>query len=308
MGAVAGSGGGRRRRWWLALLLNLILFPTGYAYAGARWLAAIAVVLALLIAVLVMAWTYAYPPGFFGLGMGFQLVAGSTFGAAVGIHAAWLARKAALPRGSAWKRSAINLSFWLALIGGALALRMLLPVSTYSMASSSMEPSLRVGDIVAVRGMQARCGGARPVPGDVVVYRRPGGSSAHYMGRVVAGPGQSIALQDGRVLVDGEAVAIDQVDEITLAAPGLGFIRKATRMRETLRSGASYNTLDLGPGRDLDTIPLRRLTGTEWFVLGDNRDNSADSRVVGPIASEDICGIALRILQSEDKSRVGAKP
>jgi signal peptidase I len=62
-----------------------------------------------------------------------------------------------------------------------------------------------------------------------------------------------------------------------------------------------------GPGQ---VVPGRRqpLGTDQWFVLGDNRGASVDSRTVGPVPTKDICGVAVRILMSERADRIGAKP
>jgi signal peptidase I len=166
-----------------------------------------------------------------------------------------------------------------------------------------MAPTLREGDILAVNGARAHCEGPEPRPGDVVLYRRDGRSEV-FIYRLVAGPGQTVEMQDGQLIVDGRPVVRDGVGQEAIEFRP----RPATVVEEILAGGARYRTLDQGPGGMLDTVPPTRVPDAAWYGLGDNRDNSADSRVNGPVARRDICGTVFRIISSQDKSHVGAKP
>ena len=78
--------------------------------------------------------------------------------------------------------------------------------------------------------------------------------------------------------------------------------------RETLPGGRSYETLDLAPDAEFDNFGPFTVPAGAWFVLGDNRDNSLDSRAQGPVAQKDVCGVVTKILKSTDVARVGARP
>lgn len=299
---------GRPRRWWLAMLLNLLTPPAGYAYVGAWRLAGGLLIVLLVGPVALMAWTFARPPGIYGWDV--PAIAAWSWAPLVALaaHAAWLSRHATAPSGARWAHGGLYVAIGLTpyLIGGGL--RALSPQSTYSAASASMEPSLRMGDILGVRGARIVCGLARPRAGDVVVYRRSGQGDVSYMHRAVAGPGQTVAMEAGRLLIDGVRVRTEAPVAVRIPIPGSDGDQPATIVREVLANGASYATFDFGPDGMLDNMSPRRLGPGEWFMLGDSRDNALDSRAVGPISSRSICGIADRILQAKDKSRVGAKP
>jgi len=79
-------------------------------------------------------------------------------------------------------------------------------------------------------------------------------------------------------------------------------------VEETLPDGARYRTLDMGRDTDLDDVAPLRVPTDSWYVLGDNRDNAADSRFNGPAPGRTLCGVAFRIIFSQDKSHVGARP
>lgn len=292
----------RPRWWWAALLLNAFLPPAGYAYLG-RWKSVLAVlVIATLAAIGLTEWSLARPPGFYGASPSQLVLMGWTLTIAFGAHAALLARRSAPKHGSRLVHALTYVGVALALLCVALVLRAFWPRSVYSTASDAMSPSLIKGDVVAVDGARAICGTATPKPGDIVVFRR-GTSPVRYMHRIVAGPGQTVSLAAGRLLIDGKPVAVRQLGTVSH-----GYAGPATIYQERLANGATYLTYDLGPAGDLDNISPVKVPAGAWYELGDNRDNAADSRVYGSVQGRDICGVATRIVFSKDKARVGARP
>lgn len=120
----------------------------------------------------------------------------------------------------------------------------------------SMEPGLRDGDRVAVLSTGFRRGG--PDAGDVVLLRDPERPHLDTVKRVVAVPGEQVCLRGGRVYVDGRALREPYV------APG--------EHGRVVEEGA----WSLGPH--------------DYFVLGDHRDGSRDSRAYGPVRRERLIG------------------
>ncbi len=145
-------------------------------------------------------------------------------------------------------------------LGVALAVLVkVLAFQFFAVPSASMTPTLQVGDRILVQKYNLGTGRLRP--GDVVVFRRPPTDHvdtdiAHVVKRIVALPGQVVGSQDGHLLVDGQPVA-----------------------EPYLPAGTA--TTDVAT----QTIPAG-----EYFVMGDNRQDSYDSRAFGPISDRLVVG------------------
>lgn len=293
----------RPRRWWIALLLNAVFPPVGYAYAGAWKMVAATVVVLMAGAVALNEWTLAAPPGVYRFGLQGLIVGAAIVAALLGLHAAWLAYRAPPKGGRPSKLILLYVAPWAVLVIGNMLYGSYGRHPTYSMASASMEPTLKAGDIVMVEGARAECGRADVKVGDVVVFRRPG-TAAPYMHRVVAGPGQTVAMQEGRLVIDGKPVARRALGSV--ARPNTPL--RVTEFEETLPNGVRHRIYDLGPAGDLDQMAATTVPAGSWYLMGDNRDNAADSRVDGPAPGRDICAVALKTVYAKDQSRVGRRP
>ena len=175
-----------------------------------------------------------------------------------------------------------------------------IPRATYSMVSEHMLPTLEKGDIIGGDRWKGECGKTRPEPGQIVFFRRQG---VIYAARVIAGPGQTVAMKAGRLTIDGQPVKTELAGVYDITLPG-GDVASQSVFRETLANGASYRTLDFGPDGMLDTVQPTRVEGG-WFVLGDSRDNAADSRLHGAVPQADLCAVATAVIFAKDKTRVG---
>jgi len=293
----------RPRRWWIALILNALFPPVGYAYAGAWKMVAATMVVVLAGAVMLNEWTLASPPGIYAYGLRGLMIGAAAAAALFGLHAAWLAWRAPARGGRPSKLALLYIAPWAGLFVANLLYSSYGPHPTYSMASASMEPTLKGGDIIMVDGARATCGRTDMRPGDVVVFRRPA-TAAPFVHRIVAGPGQTVAMHDGLLTIDGQTVTRRALGSVAL--PGAAV--RATEVEEILPNGARYRTYDLGPNGELDRIAATTVPAGSWYLLGDNRDNAADSRVFGPIPGRDVCAVALKIVSAEDKTRVGRRP
>ncbi len=293
----------RPRRWWIALILNALFPPVGYAYAGA-WRMVVATVVATLAgSVAVNEWTLASPPGVYAYGTNGLLVGAAVLAAAFGQHAAWLAGRAPPRGGRPSKLALLYIAPWALLFVANLLYSAYGPHPTYNITARSMEPTLRAEDIVMVDGARARCGHPAVKPGDVVVFRKAG-SAAPFVQRVVAGPGQRVAVTDSLLMIDGKPVVRRALGSVPLSDSPV----RATEVEETLPNGARYRILDTGTEGPLDDVPEKTVPAGAWYLMGDNRDNAEDSRVIGPVPSADVCAVALKIVYAKDQSRVGRRP
>jgi len=190
-----------------------------------------------------------------------------------------------------WAKNVAQLAFVALLVlvaKGALA-------EPFYVPSGSMEPTLMIGDaLVATKfpygyGMASlplpvsvqttpRIFGALPERGDVVVFRWPGDPSQTWVKRVIGLPGDRIEVNNGRVFINGVAAAL-RPDGMGEAEDDGGTYAKAARYIETLPGGRSHEIFKMRAEGALDNIPEIVVPKGRLFVMGDNRDNSADSRV-----------------------------
>ena len=188
--------------------------------------------------------------------------------------------------------------------------------------SGSMEPTLLIGDqLLATKypyGYSAaslpafvvlpstgRFMGSLPQRGDVVVFRWPGDRSQVWVKRVIGLPGDRVALHEGRVSINGVPVGI-RPDGTGEAENEDGSQTPAPRFIETLPDHREHTIFKLTDNDPLDEMPETVVPPGHVFVMGDNRDNSADSRVpvmhggVGMLPVVDLVGRVDGIVGSWD--------
>lgn len=188
--------------------------------------------------------------------------------------------------------------------------------------SGSMEPTLLIGDALLASKfpygygtsslpMQitlpetGRLFGETPKRGDVVVFRWPGDSSQAWVKRVVGLPGDRIQMRQGQLFINDHAAAL-KADGTTDAEDDTGRTERAYRYVETLPNGVSHKILKMRDNGRLDNTPEVTVPAGQLFVLGDNRDNSADSRVsvrdggVGLLPIDNLVGRADAVVGSWD--------
>ena len=152
--------------------------------------------------------------------------------------------------------------------------------------TGAMENTLLVNDYFVETGYQ----GAAPAPGDVVVFRYPADESLTYVKRIAAGPRQTLEIRDRAVYVDGvqaiesPGVKFTSPEMLPADAPERGIFAP--------EEGGNWNRDHYGPV----TVPEDC-----YFILGDNRDNSADSRYWGFLPKPLVIGKAKYIYWSWDK-------
>ena len=153
----------------------------------------------------------------------------------------------------------------------------------YSQFSLPFSPPLFSGRIVA----------SRPERGDIVVFRLPADTSTDYIKRVVGLPGERIQVVDGVVQINGQPIKRERIDDyIDYDENPRGVAVR--RWRETLPNGVSFYTLDLPFNLQADNTEVFTVPDNHYFMMGDNRHNSTDSRYpqVGYVPFENLVGRA----------------
>jgi signal peptidase I len=192
----------------------------------------------------------------------------------------------------------------------------------FNIPSASMYPTLKVGDYLFVSKLSYGYGkysfnfslgmfghvvvtccpidfpgrvvlAEDPKRGDVAVFKLPSDTSIDYIKRVIGLPGDRIQMRDGVLYINGEAVKKERIEDF--ADPSereLG--TPVPQYRETLPNGVSYRVLDTEPLGEADNTEEYIVPEGHYFMMGDNRDNSQDSRYprVGYVPLENFVGRA----------------
>jgi signal peptidase I len=220
--------------------------------------------------------------------------------------------------------------FWALIIAGIFRTLFFQP---FWIPSGSMKDNLLIGDFLFVNKMAygysrhscpfsacpfpGRIFGVEPDRGDVVVFRHPVNGS-DFIKRLVGLPGEKIQMKDGVLHINGDAVKLETVSEFEELherqgsagsfprcenTSGVGGTCKKGRMIETLPNGTSHSILNISD-QPKDNTGIFIVPDGHYFFLGDNRDNSTDSRFpqnaggLGYVPFENLIGRADRIMFS----------
>jgi len=189
----------------------------------------------------------------------------------------------------------------------------------FNIPSGSMIPTLLVGDYLFVSKysygysrysfpfgpnlFSGRIWAKEPNRGDVVVFKLPRDNETDYIKRVIGLPGDEIQMIHGVLHINGEAVKKERVDDFVMRDPA-GRERHMARYMETLPNGVTYPVLDLINEGIGDNTEVYKVPEGHFFMMGDNRDNSTDSRFlseVGYVPFENLVGRAQIIFFSIDE-------
>ena len=191
----------------------------------------------------------------------------------------------------------------------------------FNIPSASMEATLLVGDYLFVEKyaygysrytfpfggwplgdrMEGRFMGSEPKRGDVIVFKFPQDNSTDFIKRLVGMPGDKIQMINSRLYINDRIVPRKRVDDYVEMLDGRE--NRVPQYEETLPEGKTYLTLDRDPDSPLDNTPAFRVPAGHYFMMGDNRDNSDDSRqAVGYVPFENLEGKAMIRFFSTDGS------
>ncbi|MCB1217287.1 signal peptidase I [bacterium] len=172
---------------------------------------------------------------------------------------------------------------WIPTIVMALGLALVLKsfvVASFYIPSGSMENTLKKGDLLIADKLSFKLLGQDPQRGDIMIFRYPKDPKKDYIKRVIGLPGDSVRVQDHTVYVNGEALIEDYIAE--------------------------------DPDFDYPSVTVPE---DSYFVMGDNRNHSSDSRVWGFVPRDNIEGRALfvfwprpRLLDNHEPVAVAAEP
>ncbi len=177
----------------------------------------------------------------------------------------------------------------------------------FNIPSSSMKPTLLIGDYLFVNKpaygyskysfpfgiapMEGRVWEKPPQRGDVVVFALPSNTGIDYIKRVIGLPGDTVQVRRGRLFINGQLVHRELVGTTEIKEDG-GNVQIVNEYIETLPGGAVHRIYEESDLEHLDNTEEFIVPDDHYFMMGDNRDNSADSRVMGFVPFENIIGRA----------------
>jgi signal peptidase I len=190
----------------------------------------------------------------------------------------------------------------------------------FNIPSGSMVPTLLVGDYLFVSkysygysrhsvafGLPLFDGrvlaAGEPERGDVAVFKLPRDDSTDYIKRIVGLPGDRVQVVRGILHIDGQPVRRERIEDVTVAERGVPISYR--QYVETLPNGRQHRILEITDTGSLDNTPEFVVPAGHYFMMGDNRDNSLDSRVtslVGFVPAENLVGRAEFLFFSLDDS------
>ena len=202
----------------------------------------------------------------------------------------------------------------------AMVLRIFL-FQPFTIPSASMEPNLYEGDYIVVSKwsygysrhsipfsppiFDGRILGKAPQRGDIVVFKLPRDDKTDFIKRVIGLPGDRIQVREGLLYINDKPVQRERLSDFIGEDPcgQPDSTARVKRWKETLPNGVSYETLDCVDNGYVDNTNVYTVPPGNYFFMGDNRDNSIDSRVeqssgVGLVPEENLVGKAQVILFS----------
>lgn len=197
-------------------------------------------------------------------------------------------------------------------------------IEPFKIPSGSMYPNLYVGDFLFVSKytygyskhsfpfslplFSGRIWADEPKVGDVVVFKYPKDNSTDFIKRVIGMPGDKIKLEEGRLFINGKQLERDEQEDF-LVRNNFGYAERFHQYIETLPNGVKHNILEVSDEENEDNFNEVEVPANHYFVMGDNRDRSDDSRIrVGFVPKENLVGKAKFIFFSHDDKGSLFKP
>lgn len=201
----------------------------------------------------------------------------------------------------------------------------------FHIPSESMLPTLYEGDYIFVSKLsygysrysfpfgssglfdwyEGRIFASEPKRGDIIVFRLPINPRIDYIKRVVGLPGDRVRVVNGILYINGEEASQRRIKDLQVTMPD-GRVKFIPRFMERLPGGVEHVVLDENPNGEVDTTNEFVVPEGQYFFMGDNRDNSVDSRYVtdvGYVPFENLIGRATIIAVSSNPnipmSRIG---
>ncbi len=197
----------------------------------------------------------------------------------------------------------------------------------FNIPSGSMIPTLLIGDFLFVSKyaygysnhslpfspplFHGRIFSSPPKRGDVVVFKLPRDGQTDYIKRVIGLPGDTIQMKEGRLYINGTIVPREPIAKVQ-TEDLFGHCAMSPTYKETLPGGVSHTIIEIeGDTGFYDNTGVYTVPPDNYFMMGDNRDNSTDSRVppdqggVGYVPSEDLVGRAEIDLLLRQEGRAG---
>jgi signal peptidase I len=193
----------------------------------------------------------------------------------------------------------------------------------FNIPSGSMIPTLLVGDYLFVSKFSygyskhsmpfslpiipGRVFETQPERGDVAVFKLPSDTSQDYIKRVIGLPGDTVQVKEGRLYINNKMVERERIEDYILTDGG-GRSAAVPQYIETLPNGRVHRILEMfGDQGPSDNTEAFTVPEGHFFMMGDNRDNSADSRAFAArfrfVPIENLVGRAEFLFYSKDSSQ-----
>lgn len=180
----------------------------------------------------------------------------------------------------------------------------------FNIPSGSMLPTLQIGDYLFVykpeygysrysfpfgfAPIEGRVWEEEPERGDVIVFKLPTDTSIDYIKRLVGMPGDTVQVREGRLYINGQMIEREFLGKRVIEDRMRGPV-SMLEYKETLPGGIEHSIFEESDDKPLDNTDVYVVPDGHYFMMGDNRDNSQDSRVssmVGFVPFENIVGRA----------------